>query len=161
VARLHIKYREGAFDERLLELTRRFIEVRPWRGSYSERIRKFDIWLHGANLVYGMPQVALHVSPKMAPHGVGRYVAATDEAPAMICLAKFSVISLFHQFRHHMQANAQAGAYDTDEEGAQDAQAWACSLYYVTDTKRYRKAVRKGRVAGVKPNDLLKTRRTA
>lgn len=158
MARLHIKYREDALDSRIVELTKRFIEVRPWKGDYATRIRKFDIWLHGANTVYGMPQVALHVSPKMAPHGVGRYVAADNGAPAMICLAKFSIISLFHQFRHHMQANAQAGAYDTDQEEAQDAQAWACSLYYVVDAKRYRNAVRKGRVAGVKPADLLKRR---
>lgn len=159
MAKLHIQYREDAINPRIVELTRRFIQNRPWRGGRERKLRMFDTWLHGACIVYGIPHIKLVVAPKPVPRQVGKYVEATDTDLAVVVLNRFSVISLFHQFRHHMQAHSVADqVYKNDEQQATDAQAWACSLFYIVDTKRYRRAVRKGRVSGVQPADLLKDR---
>jgi hypothetical protein len=90
---------------------------------------------------------------------VGRY----EETPTggTIILVKYSVVSLFHQFRHHMVAHMDAEQHDKEvAPPREDAQAWACSLFYRTDKRKFRRAVRKHRVAGVYPPDLLKRKRT-
>jgi hypothetical protein len=161
VARLHLKFSEEAFDPRIVELTHRFFDLRKQvrRGDDVLRGRLFDTWLHGACLVYDLPFPALVMDPKARPpHGmminVGWYEA---QGVGTVHLVKWSAISLFHQFRHHMQAHTE-DHWDHDRHG-QDAQEWACSLFYRTDKKLFRKWVRRGRIAGVYPGDLLKRRK--
>lgn len=159
MARLHLKFTEDAFDGRILELTQRFFQQRShigWKADDYLKGRLFDTWLHGACIVYGLPFPALDMNPKARPpHGmmidVGWYDA---EGVGTIHLKKFSAISLFHQFRHHMQAHT--GSNWSHDQHGQDAQEWACSLFYRTDKKLFRKWVRRGRIAGVHESDLLK-----
>lgn len=158
MTRLHLQYREEAFDRRIIELTKRFISLNPWHRK-ADHNRLFDAWLHGANIVYGLPEVLLTQQPTES--GVGMYNPAEDGAGwPIITLHKWSLVSLFHQYRHHMQANSQTTPYADEAEQATDAQAWACSLFYVCDPKRFRRMVRLGRIAGVHPKDLLKKRKT-
>ena len=163
MARLHMKFKREAFDPRMLELTERFFDARLMRNRKAEyRGQLFDTWLHGACIVYELPFPNLSMDPKApTPHGfmtnVGYY---KPEGVGTIVLRKWSAISLFHQFRHHMQRftdEMKDQQWDHDVHG-QDAQEWACSLFYQTDKSLFRKWVRRGRVAGVKPEDLLKRR---
>lgn len=157
MARLHLRFQLKSYEPHLVELTERFFASHPWSGSDRDRGRKFDTWLHGAAMVYGLPYPSLVVTPPQhRPKGqsVGRY----DPDTATIHLQRFSVISLFHQFRHHMQACTTENWTHDNEATAQDAQEWACSLFYRLQPRRFRRFVRRGRVAGVKPADLLKKR---
>lgn len=166
--RLHLRYREDDLDPRLVELTKRFLSHRAElrKGDDTVKGRLFDTWLHGACLIYEVPFPSFEYQPigKHYPKDqptYGEYVAADMK----IILKRWSAISLFHQFRHHMQAFAEAdqgmqpGEILDDEAHAQDAQAWACSLMYVVAPRRFRRWVRRGRVVGVTERDLLKTRR--
>lgn len=160
MARLHLRYRRDSFNDHVMMLTERFFAVEPWRGSDEEKGRKFDTWLHGAAMAYGVPYPVLEVAPpKARPRG--RSVGSYDPATGTINLQRFSVISMFHQFRHHLQActmeEGKAWTHD-DEKMAQDAQEWACSLFYIVAPRRFRRYVRRGRIAGVNPPDLLKRR---
>lgn len=157
MARLHLKYREDKFDPRLVELTRRFVnEVGPWRGDLAFRKRLFETWLHGACIVYGNvdPPVLHLLDVRPQDESVGRYVKAEEDGLAQIVLPHPSIVSLFHQFRHHLQASADP-EWEHDDK-SQEAQQWACSLYYVVNPRRFRRAVRRRRVVGVTPADLLK-----
>lgn len=148
-------YREEAFPDSILVLTKRFMEMHPSRRDTP--ISVFNIWAHGAALAFEVPEVDVMYVPH--PAGIGEYKPETQMGIATIRLHKPSMISLFHNFRHHMQANSEFN-YDSPEHEGQDAQAWACSLYYVCNKTKFRKAVRKGMIAGVSPADLLKTRRS-
>lgn len=152
--RLHLVYKEEGFPDNILALTKRFMEQKPWQPGTPIAI--FNIWSHGAALAFDLPEC--DVVFKRHPAGIGNYVAETETSIATIELHKPSMISLFHNFRHHMQVNSEF-TYETDEHEGQDAQAWACSLYYVVAPKRFRKAVRSDAIVGVGPNDLLKKRR--
>lgn len=168
MARLHLKFKRDAYDAHIIELTERFFEER-----YGARMRRrkglqnlplhtlFDSWVHGACIVYGLPFPAFVVDPKApTPHGfyttVGFYTPPAEGNPTgSITLRRYSAISLFHQFRHHMQAHGHPEPWDHDKHG-RDAQQWACSLFYQCDKRTFRKWVRRGRIAGVTPDDLLK-----
>ena len=153
MARLHLTYREDAFPPAMIDLTKRFMELKPWKSKTP--IATFNLWTHGAVLCFDLPEVDCVF--KRHPAGIGNYVKATDDGVAIIELHKPSMISLFHQFRHHMQANAEYH-YTSDQQTGQDAQAWAASLYYVVDPVRFRRAVRNDLIAGINAGDLLKKR---
>ena len=166
MARLHLKFREDAFDPHLLELTERFFLERK-KSSRQKTGRThaalFDTWLHGACLVYELPFPGLTMDPK-APtpdnmHPMAGYY--NPEGAGTIVLRRWSAISLFHQFRHHHQRYSdekRGGNWNHAQHGA-DAQAWACSLFYKVNPRLFRKWVRLDRVAGVHPEDLLRRRR--
>lgn len=166
MARLHLKFCEDAFDPHLLELTERFFLERNGRRKTSRAVEQlFDTWLHGACLVYGLPFPGLKMDPKApAPDKIHPRAGYYDPAgPGTIVLRRWSAISLFHQFRHHHQRYSdekRGGGWEHASHGA-DAQAWACSLFYKVDPQRFRKWVRRGRVAGVHPEDLLKRKARA
>ena len=149
--RLHLTYREPAFPPAIIDLTKRFMELKPSK-PYTP-ITVFNIWAHGASLCFETTEV--DVVFKRHPEGIGNYVPETATSIAMIELHKPSMISLFHNFRHHLQAHSEF-KYESSEHEGQDAQAWACSLYYVCNPQQFRKAVRRDFIAGVGPSDLLK-----
>jgi hypothetical protein len=162
MARLHLKFKADDFDPHLLELTERFFQARKeTRKMRLPREVLFDTWLHGACIVYQLPFPALTMDPKApTPHGFMSNVGYYDpEGVGHIVLRRWSALSLFHQFRHHMERYALKDEATWNHDlGKQGAQQWATSLFYVTDAKRFRKWVRRGRVAGVTPPDLMKRR---
>lgn len=155
MARLHLKYKREHFDERFLMLSDRFInEIGAWRHDRAMKDRLYFTWLHGASAIYNLPTPTLFVPDPYAPHGTpGNYLLGT-EGPT-VYLARHSVVSMFHQFHHHMEACWTEG--DWVHQSGDQAQAWACSLFYQTNKKAFRRAVRTATVAGVTPADLLKT----
>jgi hypothetical protein len=155
VARLHLRYRAEAFDPRILELTRRFMQMKPWRSTDPSHL--FITWLHGACIIYGLPEPRLtKINDTRANRKVsmGEYRAGEGGAEDIIVLRRWSMTSLFHQFRHHMENYTPEGALDMD-----DAQAWATSLFYVLAPRHFRRMVRAERIAQIKAHELLRRRR--
>lgn len=161
MARLHKAYLRDAFDPRILELTERFVVVKPWRNE--DPLPMYDAWVHGACIVYGVPAPVVVKHPSQFQANRTRATYGEYHAPGtelggergLVVLRKWSLISLFHQFRHHLQHYSDHN-YRSDEEEGQDAQEWACSLLYLVAPRRFRRMVRAGRIMGVEPDDLLK-----
>lgn len=142
MARLHIRFR--TINKRTVRATQALFDSKPWGGSEEEQQSKFELWLRKAAEIYSIPQPTLTVTQESDVYGL--------VAPNTIVLDKYSVTSLFHAFRAHMQ---YAGAVDTAFYDRQEAQAWACSLFYTCRPILFRKMVRAGRIAGVRAHDLL------
>lgn len=158
MARRHLTFRN--FHTTTLRATEELFTAGPWRGDDEERATKFETWLRRASDAYGIPAPTLEIvdDPAIEANG-GVYDLG------QITLAKFSVILLFHQFRHHMQA---LGAAQVETTGfpnidlmtqEQDAISWACSLFYKTRPIMFRKLVRNGSIRYVSPGDLLARQR--
>lgn len=55
---------------------------------------------------------------------------------------KFSLVTLFHEFRHHLQNEKKLDLYKNDIE--EDARAWSVSLFATALPRSYENAVSKG-----------------
>jgi hypothetical protein len=142
MARLHRRF--TGIHKTAVAKTQRFFESKPWSGSEDDQQTKFETWLRDVSAVYGVPQPTLTVTTESDRFGL--------VAPNTVYLNKFSVTSLFHAFRAHLQ---YVGTVDVAFYNDDDAQAWACSLFYTCRPILFRKAVRDRRIAGVFPDDLL------
>jgi excisionase family DNA binding protein len=142
MARLHMKFRNIHTGARNAGET--LFASKPWEGSDEDKQSKFERFLAEASAAYGVPTPTFAVIPDTEVQGL--------VAPNTIVVAKYSVISVFSAFRQHLQ---YSGAVDVQFRNPQDAQAWACSLFYTLRPIQFRKMVRAGRIWGVRPNDLL------
>jgi excisionase family DNA binding protein len=142
MARLHIRFRN--INRNVIACSQRLFDSKPWSGTDEDKQNKFEAWLRKASEHYGIPQPTLTVTRASDVFGL--------VAPNTIILDKYSVTSLFHSFRAHMQ---YTGTVDVTFFDRQDAQAWACSLFYTCRPILFRKAVRSGAIAGVRADDLL------
>lgn len=142
MARLHIQFKNIHWGTR--QAAKTLFDSKPWRGTDEEKQTKFERFLREASEVYGLPTPTLSVSEDM--DGVGLV------APNTIFMQRYSVTTLFHWFRAHMQ---YTGAVDVPFYSPRDAQAWSCSLFYTCRPILFRKQVRARRILGVFPDDLL------
>lgn len=148
--RLHLKFK--SIHRTVLRATSELFDSRPWSGTDEEKATKFERWLRRAADAYGIPAPTLEVreAVRRSAYDLGQ-----------ITLPGYSVIELFHCFRHHMQAMAVANLSNTavgmhPQQAAElDAVGWACSLFYKVRPIAFRKAVRAGKIRYVSPRDLL------
>lgn len=156
MARLHLKFKnihatvKAAADE--------MFNAGPWDGDDEHKHSLFTRFLRRASDAYGVP------APTLEVHTADRALArrGVDYEVGQITLAKYSVINLFHGFRHHLQALGNVVITDSErysaEEAAEiDAIAWSCSLFYSVRPLAFRRAVRRGIITYVTPDDLLTT----
>lgn len=145
MARLHLQFRN--LNERTKVTTRTLFESGPWSGTDEEKIVKYEQWLKDTSRVYRVPVPTLEIdlSPRVSSREDGYEVGR-------ITLAGWSIVSLFHFYRHHLQAMGSVAAEPGD---CSDAQAWSCSLFYSVRPRMFRKRVREGRIVGVNSDDLL------
>jgi hypothetical protein len=62
---------------------------------------------------------------------------------ACIQMTSISLVSLLHEFRHHIQ-NVTNTNNESDEVREEDARAWSCSLFNVADPAKFENAMSKG-----------------
>jgi hypothetical protein len=157
MARRHLRFRN--FKTTTIRATDALFVDGPWTGDDEHKATVFETWLRRVADAYGVPAPTLEISDdaQVAANG-GVYELG------QITLPKYSVVLLFHQFRHHMQAMGVAGVESTGYPGRDmfiaedDAISWACSLWYKVRPVSFRKAVRDGSIRYVRPQDLLATR---
>lgn len=142
MARLHLKFKN--IHRKTREAGETLFKSKPWSGNEEEQQGKFERFLREASAVYSVPQPTLAIIPDLDVYG---YVA-----PNTIVLDKYSVISLFNSFRLHLQ---YMGTVDAPFPSRNDAQSWACSLFYTLRPIQFRKMVREGRIVSVRAHDLL------
>jgi hypothetical protein len=154
MARRHLAFKK--FHPTTVRATDEFFGSKPWQGSEEQKQSKFETWLRRVSDAYGIPAPTLEIQlPDSRDDRSGYYNLG------QITLYKWSVITLFHQFRHHMQALGAASVEPTGDEVGdvlateQDAVNWACSLFYKVRPVRFRKLVRAGQIRYIHPDDLL------
>jgi hypothetical protein len=147
MTRLHLRYKNH--HKAVLAATEELFASRPWTGSDDELQTKYERWIRKASDAYELPIPALSIN----------YDCTSSYRLGTIVLGKFSVTSMFYVFRMHMQFCGLGNQEQDSQTRANDAQAWAYSLFYKVRPTLYRKAVRAGTIPGVTPEDLLRTDR--
>lgn len=151
--RYHLRFKR--FHPGTIRATDELFSSKPWAGTDDEKQDKFERWLRQVSNVYSIPAPQLEITDDpLTLLMAGGYSAGTMTLP------KFSVLTMFHEFRHHMQFCGVGRAGDIYGEGQameHDAAGWSCSLFYTVRPTLFRKAVRAGGVFHVQPEDLLRT----
>jgi hypothetical protein len=153
MARYHLRFKR--FHPATLRATDELFKSKPWEGTDDEKQDKFERWLRQVANVYGIPAPQLEI----ADDPLTLLMAGGYQAGAMT-LPKFSVLTMFHEFRHHMQfcgVGRASEVYGQDRAMEEDAAGWSCSLFYTSRPTLFRKAVRAGGVFHVQADDLMRT----
>lgn len=163
MSRYHLRIKK--FHPKTLEHTETLMASKPWKQEDAvANLDEFEKWLASVSLVYGVEQPSLSISEDpIILMSRGGYFENT------ITLPKFSVMTLMHEYRHHMQFHGLspvaledraewsdeflASASPTEE----DARAWSCSLFYKVRPHLFRRSVREGKILYVEAEDLLRT----
>lgn len=160
----HLKFRN--IRSSVVRATEELFESGPWSGTDEDRFQKFARWLVKASRGYGVPTPTLEVRDarwlrtrlgvyRPGSETRGGYDLLHENGP-IIYLSKYSVLTLFHEFRHHLQEHGflPEGNRGTLEECENDARGWSCSLFYKVKPRYFRKLVREGKIMYMSPNDL-------
>lgn len=133
----------------VIDITQRFFDSKPFRGSDGEKYDKFRIWVHEISTHYGVtePRLAYLPHQTLAGNGVYHDGKLPIGKPPILILPIFSVATLFHEYRHHLQVYN-----DYTEDIETDARDWSLSLLYQTRPRLYRSSVRKGLILYTDPD---------
>jgi len=118
-------------------------EVRAgyFRQSDQEKVARLKHLSEKLAAVYDVVPVGeISIDPGLPSYG--RYNIATKK----VILQKPSIVSLLHEFRHHLQHQGNIRIVKDKEH---DAQGWACSVYFKACPKLFTKAAREGKIKGV------------
>jgi hypothetical protein len=130
------------FRPATLRATDKLFRSRPWAGTPDEKNLKFRRWLIRASSAYGMEVPEFAVVPPVECYLWGCY----DTVGRTIFLPRHSVVTLLHEFRHHMQ-NVHLRPRPWGYMGAEhDARAWSQSLFYQVRPELFTKARDEGRI---------------
>lgn len=148
--RAHLTFRH--FHPRTVRATDALFRAKPWSGNEEQKMDKFTNWLRQVSQVYHTNTPSLQISDDEVTRELRGYYEQGH-----ISLPKFSVLTLMHEFRHHLQREGIVSVTAFDRE--QDAINWSTSLFYTVRPTLFRSAVRAGTILYVSPEDLLATRR--
>lgn len=114
----------------IITAVRCFKRTHPYIGSYTEKLRKFKGVLVVISHYYSVPVPSLYVIDDTAEmSSFDEYIyqckGIYDRVQQSISLRKFSIISLLHEFRHHLQC-VLAIPCDNIED---DANIWSHIIY--------------------------------
>ena len=139
------------FPPSLVHATDRYFRRRPWRTDW---VTKGQAWLDIAADIYDLPAITLSHTTADEAAGSGCFVPSRSE----IRMAKASVVTLFHEFRHAIQHHQPDELWYRVDETAppieDDARAWSLSLFHQVRPQLLASAVEAGRVFYISPEDL-------
>ena len=107
-------------------------EQQRWQASRE--------WLATVSAIYGVPPVELNTST-----GADCYKVRSQT----IYMSKPSIITLLHEFRHHLQFTVGPEGIVGSEP---DARAWSLSLYYRVAPRTLRLLAQQDRIFHLTPN---------
>lgn len=123
------------FHPRTIDATERLFHSRPWVDTRRTRQEKYERWLQRTSAVYGVEAPFLAIVP--SENYDGAYWRRT------ILLPRYSVMTLLHEFRHHLQQHGDIGPFAGVED---DARAWSMSLFYRVRPELFRQGVATGAI---------------
>lgn len=150
MAKHHLRVKRFKGDVKVA--TAEFFESKPWTGTPDEQQSKFQKWIDDTAAAYSVqpPTLCIITEERQMLHEMGEW-----EPPANpLLMGKYSVLTMFFNMRLYLQVNDACSV--VGRGGEDDAQAWACSLFYKFRPVLFRKAVRNGTIAvHITPEDLL------
>lgn len=148
MARYHEQFKHLKVDT--IMATKALFAHHFYRLSDDEKHRRFEQWLADVSSIYGLPVPSFQLGSEAEAHGSGVYHIVSQQ----IVLPKYSIVSLMHEFRHHMQHTLPVRLQPTLEAIEDDARAWSLSLFYASKPRLFEKSVREGKIFFVSPEDL-------
>jgi hypothetical protein len=146
----HLRFRH--LDRRIVTATQSLLDARTSRLPAARAQAEFQRWLDLAAEIYGVPSVHLRIVPPEQCHRFGRYVA-----PDAILMPRYSIVTLLHEFRLHLQAQGRPLIADTDNprhDDEDDARAWSLSLYHAARPEQLARLVREGKILHLTAADM-------
>lgn len=127
-----------------IEATKLLPKAGIWKNDVSpiQKIQACENWIKAVSEIYEVevPEFRFDTSEVMyQTTGGGHY---EPWANRITLFMKFSMVTLLHEFRHHLQHTKRVTMYKNDNE--EDARAWSVSLYKLACPKSYQNAVNKG-----------------
>jgi len=127
------------FNPRTIEATKTL--RRGWsQKTLDEQWLASRAWLDAVTQIYRVPEVGFE------PNSGGDFYQIAQKK---IYMKKPSIITLLHEFRHHLQYTAGPEMIGGDEP---DARAWSLSLYYRVAPITFRRLARENRIIHVGPD---------
>ena len=129
-------------DVRTVEATKKLVKAGIWKKDLPEhhKVLICNDWLKTVSEVYGIKVPAFRFDESEVMYrqtGGGYYEPAYGR---ITLFKKFSLTTLLHEFRHHMQlqkaGNLTMYRYDIEE----DARAWSMSLFKAATPKAHARA---------------------
>jgi hypothetical protein len=145
--KLHLTFRN--LHRGVVRVTQTLMEQDLWTGDPESTLEHLQNWCDCVCGIYEIPRIQLQLLDIETVQGVegGLYDYEND----IVALTRPSTMWLFHQFRHHMQANGLS-TYSNLEV---DAIGWASSLMHVAAPQHFCMLVTEGLMPSVTPGDLL------
>lgn len=146
----HLRYKH--LDRRVIAAARELLGARTSALPAGQAQAAFERWLAAAAATYRVPVPELRIVPPARCGGHGRYLA-----PGTILMPRYSLITLWHEFRHHLQEHGRPLIENTGRPWADaetDARAWSLSLYHAADPALLARLVNQGKVLHLRPADL-------
>ena len=123
------------FDRRTLTATRTL--MRGWSTKdTAERWAACDGWLDEASRIYDVPRPNLRAT---GYRGTGCYLRMTQD----IKMEYPSIMTLIHEFRHHLQCSLMQAPHPDPED---DARAWSHSLYRKVAPRTFDRLIASGAI---------------
>lgn len=148
MARYHERFQRLKLDT--IMATKALFAHHFYRLTDEEKQRRFEQWLADVSSIYGLPVPSFKLGSEAEAHGSGVYHIISQQ----IILPKYSIVSLMHEFRHHMQSTLPVRLPSTLDAIEDDARAWSLSLFYAAKPRLFEKSVREGKIFFVSPEDL-------
>lgn len=131
-------------DTRTIEETKQLIKNGFWKKNITEeaRIDLCKTWLKGVSYIYKVNIPEFQFSSSEASYrrtGGGIYEIQLE---TITLFKKFSLVTLLHEFRHHLQHVKKIKMYKDHKE--EDARAWSVSLFKLSSPNSYKKSVENG-----------------
>lgn len=149
----HLRYPD--IEEPVKEATLTLIKGKHWRETNDSQQAAMETWLETVSKCYGIETPSVRMDSRV-PSQNGGYFPAPEQ---LILLPYFSVMTLLHEYRHHMQYCVEElvhrFAVDEDQSAAQlDAVEWSTSLFYSVAPRRFERMVNEGRIVYITPEML-------
>lgn len=136
----HLRFNN--LDSRVLDITDRYFRSNPWTGDVAAKATR---WVDRSAQVYGIDSPTVRFVDPTQAYGAGCYRPAAND----ILLPKASATTLFHEFRHAVQAfkpEVMVPARFGGDPLEEDARAWSLSLFFQVRPERFATMVRAGRI---------------
>lgn len=130
------------------QYTRELVVAKPWREDQDRQYRVMKYWLRKVSAVYRCPIPGLRFNSSAQDCGGGYYHPGLQE----ITLSHCSIVTLLHEYRHHLQH--QPGFRSHIRGAEKDARAWSLSLFHRVAPRRFRRMVRARRILHTVPSEV-------
>jgi len=147
--RPHLRFK--ALRSGAVAATRTLIDARPRQLTDPQRREAFTTWATKMSDLYRVDVPVISWVPRLHADNGFYGLYSSESARIFLDPMRPSIITLAHEYRHHLQSNGARLVCDDIEH---DAQGWSMSLHYSAHPQLFARLVRAGQVAFIDPAAL-------